>query len=623
MNRASLRLLSSIVASFGALLLPACTEGLPPLRLERVNPSSAEAQYETSIEILGAGFAPVIHANHDDSDKSYVDARFEGHLSAIPLVAVTYVSPTSLKATVPAGMPPGVHDLVVDDPRGRRGVLRAAFTVVGAVDATVEASGGDGGADAGIDASDDAGADGPHLDGAAVDAPREAGAPTTIEPMLADPFGDGTSFSFVFEYAGKIYLGPNAAGTGAVRVNPDGSDPTPIAFSFAADVTGNASQNQGTAPYTSIGRAGCAANTLACGPDNEDGRGLFAAGNIGGSEWLVVGGARTAGDLDYVYMTSDTDTTLSFRYVDLSTRMGPQTKGFSSMRVVGNRVYLGFPDTGGKRPYLIALKETPSAPGLDVSTDAEAENLAAHLMPNIGNSAATAMIDAMIDFNDRVYLFNNGGCVRATVAQPASYELKPTDWVDCTPSAAAYSSKTAITTNKVRGIEPADKAFPQLAIHEGRLYAGRNTTAGPQLWVCDPAPTGNNVQCDPDDWMLVAPNTQGDAALTQFNRATNAKLTLLVATPTALYVGFDNVQGIVLLRSTTATPTTGGDFSGEGDCNASAHATSCAGIGGFGLGDASNSRIFDAMAASFGGTSYLYLTAGSGVGPVEVFRVAD
>jgi hypothetical protein len=575
-------------------------------------PSSAANHQDTPIKILGEDFQVLVLANYDDPNESRVDDRFTARLGGVELAGVAYVSPTALEATVPPGLPPGLHDLEVEDPRGRRGALSKAFDVLGAVDAAL------------FDASD-LGADAPLTDAGSKDAPvTDISGGGVVQHLLSDPFGDGTAFAFVFKYSGRIYLGPNKDGTGAVRVNADGSAATTISFSFAADTSGgNVSQNTATAPYTGIGFAGCAANTHQCGPDNEDGRGIFAAGSINGAEWLVMAGARTAGDLDYVYMTADTDSKLDMRYVDLAPEMGPQTRGSSSMHVLGNRVYLGFPDTGGKRPYLVALKVTPGAPGLDVSTTAEAENLGAHKMPKLGSSAAMSMIDSIADLNNRVYLFNNGGCMRATVAQPASYETKPSDWADCTPSNPKYSAKTAVTTSKVQGIEPADKTFSQVAVFKGRLYAGRNTTGGPQLWACDPTTSGDNGQCEPGDWELVAANTKGDAALTQLDNVSNAKITLVASTPAHLYVGFDNAQGAVLFRTAATAPAVAADFAGESGCTASAHPANCAGIGGNGLGQASNTRLFHAVAASFTGASYLYLTAGSGSGPVRVYRIPD
>jgi hypothetical protein len=611
------------------LVLAACNENQDGPRPREVVPPSAESHQDTPIRILGEGFRVLVHASYDDPDRSLVDNRFTARLGAVELTGVTYVGPTTLEATVQAGLPTGLHDLEVVDPRGRRGALSGAFEILGDLDAAPgDAAPGDAapGDAALVDASDlDVGVDVPLADVHPTDAPvTDVSGGGLVQHLLTDPFGDATAFSFVFKYGDKIYLGPNKDGTGAVRVNADGTGTTKISFSFAADTSGgNVSQNTAAAPYTGIGFSGCSVNTPQCGPDNEDGRGIFAAGSINGTEWLVMAGARTAGDLDYVYMTADTDAKLDMRYVDLATEMGPQTRGTSTMHVLGNRVYLGFPDTGGKRPYLVVLKVTPGAPGLDVSTTAEAENLGAHKMPGIGCSAAMSIIDSMADLNNRVYVFNNGGCMRATVAQPTSYEIKPSDWADCTPSNPEYSARTAITTSKVQGIEPADKAFSQVAVYNGRLYAGRNTTAGPQLWACDPTISGDNGQCEPGDWKLVAANTTGDAALTQLNNASNTRITLVASTPTHLYLGFDNAQGVVLFRSAAAAPATAADFTGESGCSATAHPAGCTGIGGNGLGSASNTRLFDAVGASFTGASYLYLTAGSGSGPVRVYRVPD
>jgi len=603
--------LSWLAVASLTLVFTACNEDRARPLPQQVLPSSASNLQDTPVKIHGESFQVLIHANYDNPDRSRVDSQFTARLGGVELASVTYISPTTLEATVQAALPPGLHDLEVEDPRGRRGVLDGAFTVLGASDAAAEAPPVDAGPDTAV-----------------LDGPPDAKAGDTsgdgvVQQLLTDPFGDATSFSFVFKYDGKIYLGPNKGGTGALRINPDGTGATQVSFSFVADTSGNSSRNKATAPYPAIGGAGCAADTQQCGPDNEDGRGVFAAGDLGGTEWLVMAGARTAGDLDYVYMTADTDSKLDMRYVDLSPVMGPQTKGSSTLHVLGNRVYLGFPDTGGKRPYLVVLKTTPSAPGLDTSTTSEAENLGAHAMPKIGLSAPTSMIDAMTDFNNRVYLFNNGGCMRATVAQPASYETKASDWADCTPSHAMYNSKTAVTTNEVQGIEPADKAFSQLAVYKGQLYAGRNTTAGPQLWACDPATAGDAGQCDPGDWKLVAANTKGAAELTQLNNAANAKITLVASTPAQLYVGFNNAQGVVLFRTAAAAPTVAADFTGNSGCNASAHPAGCAGLGGAGLGQANTTRFFHAETASFSGAFYLYLTAGSASGPVSVFRVKD
>ncbi|MFH1177255.1 MAG: hypothetical protein V1750_07595, partial [Acidobacteriota bacterium] len=261
--------------------------------------------------------------------------------------------------------------------------------------------------------------------------------------LVSDPLADASTFAFVFTYGGYLYLGPRADGTGAVRlalpVTGSGAAEE-VSFVFTPDTTGNPTRNLAAPPLVSIGGTGCAPDTNACGPDNEDGRGLFAAGQLAGSEWLVIGGGRSLGDLNYIYMTSDLGPAATFSYVDLSAVLGAATRGISALHVHQERLYLGFPDTGGKRPYLVAVLVAPVAPGLDAISDAQAMSLAADKMPGVGLSAPVSLIDSIADFNDRLYLANNGGWVRSTTSAPQPFTTAAADWQDCTPSAPAYGA---------------------------------------------------------------------------------------------------------------------------------------------------------------------------------------
>lgn len=454
-----------------------------------------------------------------------------------------------------------------------------------------------------------------------------------VQQLAADPFGDGTAFSFVFPYNGRVYLGPNRTGTGGVRMAPDGSGAESFTWRLPADTVGNRTSNAKPPPYTALGATGCAKDSYACGPDNENGRGLFFAGTVGGQEWLGAMGSNTAGDLDYVYLTQDTDAQLDFRFVDLDgVPLGGQTKGVSSALFFKDRLYLGLPDMGGSRPYLAVVKRMPStAPGFDALPPGDAELLAADRMPWLGkngvpaNPAAVQMIDAMAAFNDALYVANNGGCMRSTTPTPRRYDVFPGDWAPCTPLLPAWTSHVSRTTAKTADLEPEDKAVPQLAVFGGRLYLARNTNTllGPQLFVCTPDRGGDPAQCDPGDWSLVAPNTRGDTLLTQFDDANNTSLTLLVATANHLYLGYNNAaEGLVLLRSDSPAPAAMADFRGAGGCAASQLTSGCAGLGGNGLG-AGATRLFDGQALTFDGQDFLYVIAGDGSNPVRVFRVAD
>jgi len=459
--------------------------------------------------------------------------------------------------------------------------------------------------------------------------PRSASASSTVSIFdalqLADaPLGTSTTFAYVFDFNGRVYLGPSQNGTGGVRMMPDGSNAEPFSLTFNADSVNN--DTNGAAKggnFPSLGVTGCSSGTLFCGPDNENGRGLFGSGVIGGVPWLIASGARTADTLRHVYATSDTGTAPAFSYAYIANAVSAETRGTSSMLVFHDRLYLGFPDTGPNRPTYIVLRKTPPSPGFSPATGTDVVNLRVNVISGFGagappspNAAAMQMIDSQAAFNDLLYAANNGGIIRSTNndPQPAS---PPTDWTTATPGAPAYGSKTSMTISKTVDLEPADKAFPQLAVLGGKLYAARNTTAGPQLWVCAPGP---NLACDPPDWTLLAPNDVGDPTLSQFDDPQNAAVTLLVATSTRLYVGYNNASGLVLYRSRGNAPSSRADFEGAGSCDASTAPASCDGLGGRGLGVGAT-RIFDGRALTYGGTDYVYLTAGTGNAGFKVYRL--
>ena len=445
------------------------------------------------------------------------------------------------------------------------------------------------------------------------------------ELLVSNPFADGSASAFVTGYAGKVYLGPRADGGAAVSHTLAGSNLTSHAFSFPTDTTGNLSTNLSAAPFPSVGAAGCTPNTNtlpgACGPDNEDGRGTFASGSVSGTEWLLLAGARSAGTLEYVYMTRSTGATLAFRYVDLSGFLVPNTRGTSSIHFFNDSIYLGFAGNGGSRPFLARLQGTPPIPGLDAAAG-DARNLEVDKIPGF-KTATIEIIDSMIDFNNRVYLTNKGSCVRGTVLQPGDYASSPADWAFCTPSNPAYGAKVSRTTTVMSELEPSDKSVPQMAVYNRRLYLARNTTTGPQIWACTPGISGDATQCDPGDWSQVAANSAGDTQLSQFNNPNNTDITLLVATPTALFVGYNNAtDGVVVFRSTAAAPLTRADFRGQG-CPADNHPGSCSGVGGNGFGDATNvRRIYDGKALTFGSESAAFVSAGRIGGAVRVYRLS-
>jgi hypothetical protein len=465
---------------------------------------------------------------------------------------------------------------------------------------------------------------------------RSASAMSAVAPIAevvaiaTNPFGDGSAFSYLFDFSGQLWLGPNTSGTGAVRMNADGSGAQTVQWQFEH---GSAASNTFYANATAhtIGFRGCTSNTAGCGPDNESGRGLFFRGAVGGTEWLGVAGAHVNSGSDYarfVYFTNGafplapggyTD----FAYTDLAGAISSSSTGLTSAAVFHDRVYLGFLDPSTNSPALEQLSTMPSLPGSGPS--GSVTDMGATLMPGIGGGG---MIDSMAVFGpasgDGLYLANARGFTRTTNPTPGVCQiillvlLDCGDWTDVTPSALAYTTKVALSTTKTSDLEPADRAVPAFATFGGRLYAARNTTTGPQLWVCNPANSGSSTQCDSGDWSLVAANTSGDTQATQFNDANNASITLLAGTSQHLYVGFNNsVRGVVLYRTANAAASTSADFTGRFGC--SANGSGCASLGGDGLG-AALTHLYDARALTLGGTEYLYLAAGTGTSPVRIYR---
>jgi photosystem II stability/assembly factor-like uncharacterized protein len=114
-----------------ALLAPAGATGAGPVTAASVNPAvsvmdpaSAPNDIGTSVTITGADFAAVM----DGAGTSVVTSP-TASLGATALTNVTWVNATTVTATVPWGMNPGVYALTVVNPDGGTGSLAGAFTV--------------------------------------------------------------------------------------------------------------------------------------------------------------------------------------------------------------------------------------------------------------------------------------------------------------------------------------------------------------------------------------------------------------------------------------------------------------------------------------------------------------
>src|SRR5256885_8179805 len=122
-------------------------------------------------------------------------------------------------------------------------------------------------------------------------------------------------------------------------MQPEGTGVETVQLAFQPDPGKN--QNLATPPaagFPSLGYIGCAADTLQCGPDNEDGRGLFIAFSSSGTERLFAVGGRQASIIRHGYVTSDTNAVPSFSPIGLN--VGGGVRGASSAVAVGPPPYL-------------------------------------------------------------------------------------------------------------------------------------------------------------------------------------------------------------------------------------------------------------------------------------------
>jgi hypothetical protein len=406
--------------------------------------------------------------------------------------------------------------------------------------------------------------------------------PQTVNdgPVIMDPFGEGVNnFGLLTKYRGRIYMGPADGNNAVYRIKPDGTDPELVSFRFHVG------------PMYS--------NSLDPGPDSEDGIDFMTSGFINGEEYLFVGPSKSGGNLGYIYYTSDSGNNLDFNPMDLSSGLGPQTKGVSAMIVFNDNLYVGFPDTGGSRPYFHKIVNVLENPLENI----DFFNLEGNKMPRVGeggspaNKGGTVGLDSFGIFQNKLFLANggqnnvdeDGGIARSTVDNPDPYPVNPLHWEDVTPTfipewydGGNRFSSELLALNK---IIPSDKAFPAMAVFNNKLYVIRNTkdfSNRPQLW-----------KYDGIAWSLVADNGAG---VCDMGNADNSAASLLVVNGDHLYIGYDNsTDGVQLWRTKFGIidPTLDFDFEP---------------VSTDGFGDpANNQRIYHGLSISSGGNDYLWL----------------
>ena len=454
----------------------------------------------------------------------------------------------------------------------------------------------------------------------------------SVALVASDPLGDGTSAAGLTLYQGSILVGPSQDGTKFATLDPSGKSPSAL-FDLALGVESGATPASNTAwigfsQAPTIGAGGCLSGTTGCGPDNESGADLVLHGTVGGVEQLFLSGAGRSGSR-YLYSTSGNASPAAFAFTDVRSALLPGGVATAALAVPGptaDRLYLGY-GVSGAGPQLLALLDLPASGGLDAVVGADVVDLDALAMPGVAGSTAVTSVTEVAGI---LYVAFDGGIVRAVPAVPGSASESPADWELATPSASAWSAKASVPFSGA-GLPPSGRAVPALASFGSCgsgpcLYAVRNvqgTATQPavvaQLWRC--SPSLGPSECATGDWTLAAPNTAGDALVTQLGDETNGAATLLAATPLWLYLGFDNASTGVQLYRASVAPQSIGDLSGTNGCVAGSQG--CQGLGGNGFGDSKVTHIFGAQVVNVNGKTSLWIAAGDGSGPERVYKLTE
>jgi hypothetical protein len=462
-----------------------------------------------------------------------------------------------------------------------------------------------------------------------------------VEPVAADPFGDGLPGGLLAPFSGRVVWGTSRAGDRLLTVPPRGS-PSVVGMTIEVDTGPSRAKNGGwqlAPPATTIGAPGCLANTQACGPDDEVGASVLAGGSAWGADRLVLGGVHPDNGGHFLYVADTDADPLRFAFVDTNTNLtcqGPSAVAHAS-GAAGDRLYAGWVvNAWQKSPWLTAVTRQPVLPGLDLVTAPGLIDLRADLMPGLGGGGPplfpprVPQLDVVAFHDDTLWLGSAGGLVRSTVPSPRPYDAHPEDWAVATPSDARWAARSPVlpvagqpgASRAISGIVPFGDCGGVACLFAARTVLSALSTPVPQLWRCDPTGSGDPAGCDPEDWTLVAPRPLAlDPNLTWLGDLADGALSLLVATPRYLYVGVDNgVTGARLFRAEVA-PTGLLDLRGRDGC--AAGTPGCQGLGGNGLGDPTSTRLLGAAFVADTTGAALFVLAGDGATPARLVRLPE
>lgn len=130
---------SSLVAAALAAALPAagCGADDPPLpRLASIEPFETYSDQPTPVTLHGSGFFPGLVIDTNDGRRTVDSSGFAGRIigggTQAALHEIQWISTSELRAVVEPGLSPGLYDVELRDPYGRRSLLKAAYRSLGA-----------------------------------------------------------------------------------------------------------------------------------------------------------------------------------------------------------------------------------------------------------------------------------------------------------------------------------------------------------------------------------------------------------------------------------------------------------------------------------------------------------
>ncbi|MFC1668825.1 Calx-beta domain-containing protein [Spirochaetota bacterium] len=458
-------------------------------------------------------------------------------------------------------------------------------------------------------------------------------------PMFSDPFADGTSFSFAFDYNGRIYLGPNDYNSGAFRFEPDAMNPVTVSFKAVGISCPDGTTTFG---YGAI-QDTCNDNM---GPNGERGVVGFNAGTVTLSntdyDILMVGPI-----LDNVwgsYFTQDVDTQLNWTGCEFgSFTGGGNTASVQTSIAFGDSYYVAVAGAQiNQAPFLFRQKLTADSNGTLSCSGTGWSDLDIKNVNPMGKSAANPAksadgtsvvgIDSMIYISSGMspspqntfYIANNGGVAYETY-NTVTDALSGTWTVILTQ--ANLGGVTLVLPYEPEGIEkvrPGKRGMPAMVVYKNAMYMARNLAVGQtsanqvinngaELWKCTTncTATGNWVKVlDVDDFSYLDEN----GTIISSGTGNNIAIGFLQVNGDSLYMGLDNpTHGVTFWKTSVNEIDDDNSSDGQNDFQQE-------GVAGFGYG---HPYIFSSASLDKLQYSYIYVTVGDDSDAIRVLRQRD